>query len=343
MADISVIIPVFQAERYLRQCLDSVLGQTCSPLEVLLVDDGSTDASGEICREYARKDSRVRCFHQKNSGQAAARNRALKEAQGSWICFVDSDDVIHPRMIELLYRAAVDGQCPISQCRYVEAPELPGDFAGEKEGSFTVLPMDEKSLARLLDQDAYPGWIACAKLIRRELIESYPFREGRVYEDNEAVCRWIVAAKRIADVPEQLYYYRTNPGSTTKGVFSRKSLDYLWALESILKFYGGLGWSAVRDCFLQKYLEAAVGLHRQAKQTPGLEREAGRVERNMVCFLVGQRIPLSSGQIAALLEEMHPRLLRSFWTMCGLFRIAKQEGFTALVRKLRELLGGKGK
>lgn len=343
MADVSVIIPVYQAERYLRQCLDSVLGQTHSNLEVLLVDDGSTDGSLAICQEYAGKDSRVCCFHQENAGQAAARNRALKEAQGSWICFVDSDDVIHPRMIELLYRAAVEGQCPISQCRYTEAPELPGDFSGEKKGSFTVLPMDEESLAQLLDRDAYPGWIACAKLIRRELIEGYPFREGRIYEDNEAVCRWIVAAKRIADIPEQLYYYRTNPGSTTKGVFSKKSLDYLWALESILKFYGGLGWFAVRDRFLRKYLDAAAGLHRQAKQTPGLEREAGRVERNTALFLAGQRISLSSGQISAWLEEMHPRLVGPFWTMCGLLRIARQEGAAALVRKLRELLGGKRK
>ena len=341
MADISVIIPVYQAERFLRQCLDSVLGQTCSDLDILLVDDGSTDASGEICREYARKDSRVRCFHQENAGQAAARNRALKEAQGSWICFVDSDDVIHPRMIEILYRAAVEGQCPISQCRYTEAPELPGDFSGEKKGSFTVLPMDEESLAQLLDQDAYPGWIACAKLIRRELIEGYPFREGRIYEDNEAVCRWIVAAKRIADIPAALYYYRTNQNSTTKSQFSLKKLDYLWALESILHFFAALGWKQVVQRFLDRYVDAVGEAYRGVRQSLGRKDIARQVETDACRFLRKEKLRLNRAQFELLLETMHPRLLPWYWPVSGVIWTLRQEGIRGCIRKVGKKLGGK--
>lgn len=341
MADVSVIIPVFQAELYLRQCLDSVLGQTFPDLEVLLVDDGSTDASGEICREYARKDNRVRCFHQENAGQAAARNRALKEAQGSWICFVDSDDVIHPRMIELLYRAAVEGQCPISQCCYTEAPELPGDFAGEKEGSFSVLPINEQSLAELLDRDAYPGWIACAKLIRRELIEDYPFREGRIFEDNEAVCRWIVAAERIADVKDALYFYRTNQNSTTKSQFSLKKLDYLWALESILVFYLSLGWSRVVERFLDRYVDAVAGTCRGAGQSLGRKDIARKIERDARRFLRKEKLRLNRAQFELLLETMHPKLLPWYWPVSGVLWTLRQEGIRGCIQKAGKKLGGK--
>ena len=341
MADVSVIIPVYQAERYLRQCLDSVLGQTFPDLEVLLVDDGSTDASGAISREYARQDNRVRCFHQENAGQAAARNRALKEAQGSWICFVDSDDVIHPRMIEILYRAAVEGQCPISQCRYTEAPELPGDFAGEKEGSFSVLPINEQSLAELLDQDAYPGWIACAKLIRRELIESYPFREGRIFEDNEAVCRWIVAAERIADVKDALYFYRTNQNITTKSQFSLKKLDYLWALESILVFYLSLGWSRVVERFLDRYVDAVAGTCRGAGQSLGRKDIARKIERDARRFLRKEKLHLNRAQFELLLETMHPKLLPWYWPVSGVIWTLRQEGLRGCIRKVGKKLGGK--
>lgn len=341
MPEISVIVPVYRAEAFLEDCLSSILKQTFSDFEILAVDDGSPDGSAEICRRYAQMDSRVRLLRQENAGQSAARNHGLREAKGRWICFVDSDDAIHPQMLELLYRAATENGCPISQCRMLESPEYPENFDGPRQGACTVLPMDEETIAALLDRDEYPGWVSCAKLIRRELIEGYPFREGRVYEDNEAVCRWIVAAGKIADIPDKMYYYRTNPDSTTKSSFSRKKLDYLWALESILVFYSELGWPQVRNRFLDRYVHASADHYLQAKRTPGLEREAGRMERSTVRFLIRQRLSLTGEQIVVLLDAMHPRLLCVFWKLCGLARTAKQEGFSALIKKVRKLLGGK--
>ena len=100
MPMISIIVPVYKAEQYLRPCIDSILAQTYTDYELVLVDDGSPDNCGAICDEYATKDSRVKVIHQRNQGQAAARNAAVKMALGEWICFVDSDDVIHPQMLE---------------------------------------------------------------------------------------------------------------------------------------------------------------------------------------------------------------------------------------------------
>ena len=106
MPEISVIVPVYKAEAYLHACIDSILSQTFSGFELILVDDGSPDDCGAICDDYAARDSRVRVIHQENQGQAAARNHALAAAKGEWVCFVDSDDAVHPQMLERLRQAA---------------------------------------------------------------------------------------------------------------------------------------------------------------------------------------------------------------------------------------------
>ena len=204
MPEISVIVPVYRAESYLRECVDSILSQSFSDIQVILVDDGSPDGSGAICEEYAARDSRVVAIHQKNQGQAAARNHALPLAKGEWLCFVDSDDRIHPQMLEILYRAAVESGAGISMCAMLEAPVFPEDFDSPRELTYETLKMDEKTLLSLWDRDAYPGWVACAKLIRRVYVAGYPFREGRVYEDNEAVCHWLLPAGTLASVPQAL-------------------------------------------------------------------------------------------------------------------------------------------
>ena len=242
MPEITVIVPVYKAEAYLEECIDSILSQTFSDFEVILVDDGSPDHSGRICDDYAARENRISVIHQQNQGQAAARNHALSQASGKWLCFVDSDDLIHPQMLQLLHDAALAENAPISMCEMLEAIDLPEDFLQPRNPSFTCFSMEEETLVSLHDAERYPAWVACAKLIRRELVEHYPFREGRVYEDNEAVCRWVCEGKRLAWMEEKLYFYRGNADSTTKSSFSLKRLDYLWALESIITYYSGLGY-----------------------------------------------------------------------------------------------------
>lgn len=341
MPEVSVIIPVYRAEAFVAECLESVLCQTFRDLEIICVDDGSPDRSGEICRSYAQKDSRVKVLAQANGGQSSARNHALRCACGRWICYVDSDDRIHPQMIEHLYRAAQQSGAAISQCRYLESPEFPGDFDEPREGAYTILPMDEENVARLLDEDRYPGWVACAKLIRRELIESYPFREGRVYEDNEAVCRWIVAAGQIADLSDRLYFYRTNPDSTTKSRFTEKKLDYLWALESILTFYEDLGWAQVTNRFLSRYIDAAAGCCIGARDALSRPDMAKKIIRNTRAFLKQQKFHLTQTQFETLLEAAYPKHMHLYWPFAGILHTLREEGTAGVLRKVSGKLGGK--
>ena len=315
MPEISIIVPVYRAEKYLNACVDSILNQTYSDFELVLIEDGSPDQSGAICDEYAQKDDRVRVIHQPNQGQAAARNHALPMTQGNWLCYVDSDDAIHPQMLEHLHRAAEESGAGISMCQFLEAPEPPEDYEQPAEFSYTLLTMDEKTLTELHDRDQYPGWVACAKLIRRELVEGYPFHTGRVYEDNEAVTRWLLPAKTLAMLPTQLYFYRTNPESTTKSQFSLKRLDYLWALESMISYFQSVGFHTLAQRFVERYVEAA------ASACYGVRNELKRPERangilaDVQRFLRRENLKLTRRERLSLLEAAHPNAMGRFWSV----------------------------
>ena len=315
MPEISIIVPVYRAEKYLNACVDSILNQTYSDFELVLIEDGSPDQSGAICDEYAQKDDRVRVIHQPNQGQAAARNHALPMTQGKWLCYVDSDDAIHPQMLEHLHRAAEKSGAGISMCQFLEAPEPPEDYEQSAEFSYTLLTMDEKTLTELHDRDQYPGWVACAKLIRRELVEGYPFHTGRVYEDNEAMTRWLLPAKTLAMLPTQLYFYRTNPESTTKSQFSLKRLDYLWALESMISYFQSVGFHTLAQRFVERYVEAA------ASACYGVRNELKRPERangilaDVQRFLRRENLKLTRRERLSLLEAAHPNAMGRFWSV----------------------------
>lgn len=336
MPKISVIVPVYNAEKYLAECIDSILSQSFSDFEVILVDDGSPDSSGRLCDAYAAKYPCVSIIHQENRGQAAARNQAMAQAKGDWICFVDSDDLIHPRMLELLHQAATETGAPIAMCGMLEAVDLPEDFRKDGDVSFRLLSMDEQTLVTLYDADQYPGWVACAKLISRALIESYPFREGRVYEDNEAVCRWICKGGTLAATEEKLYFYRGNPDSTTKADFRLKRLDYLWALESIIGYYRDLGYETLRQRFVSRYLEAVISCCNGARYLLGRPDVVKQIEKQTRATLRRERIRLTRAQFEALLDATHPKLVRLYWPVRGGLDTLRDQGMTGVFQKIRK-------
>lgn len=326
MPTISVIVPVYRAETFLVACIESVLSQTLRDFELILVNDGSPDNSGDICRAYAQKDSRIQYLEQENQGQAAARNYGLRKSTAPWIAFVDSDDVIHPQMLESLYHGAVDNEVPISMCRYVEGNQMPADFLRTRTPVFRQLSMAEDSLVELYDREEYPGWVACTKLVRREIVENDPFTPGRVFEDNEVVCRWIYQAKVLAATEEDLYYYRTNGDSTTKSQFSLKKLDYLWALESITAFWGSCGYETMKQRFGQRYIEAAVQSCYGAQYDLNRPEVAVQTEKRAKAFLKKQKIRLTQEQFESLLDAAHPKWMPYYWPFGNLWRRLRRCG-----------------
>ena len=343
MPKISIIVPVYQAEKFLADCIDSILSQSLQDFEIILVNDGSPDGSGRICDEYAAKYDCISVIHQENQGQAAARNHAMTLAKGNWICFVDSDDLIHPRMLELLDQAIRESGAPIAQCGMLEAVTLPENFREDRTVSFRMLPMDEETLVTLHDADKYPGWVACAKLIRRDLVEAYPFREGRVYEDNEAVCRWLCHGGSLTVTEENLYFYRGNPDSTTKAAFRLKRLDYLWALESIIGFYRELGYETMRQRFLHRYLDAVLSCCNGARYLLNRPDVVKQIEKQTRAFLRREQVQLTREQFGELLNVMRPGLAKVYWPVGGAVSTLRREGISGVWKKVwRQFEKGEG-
>ena len=306
MPSVSVVVPVYKAEQYLCACIDSILAQSFSDIEVILVDDGSPDKCPMICDMYAAQDPRVRVIHQQNQGQAAARNRGVAQARGEWICFVDSDDLIHPQMLQRLYSAVMESGLMISMCENQEAMSPSEDFYQSCDESFSIVTMDEDTWVSLYDANRYPCWVIWAKLIHRDIILKYPFCEGRIYEDNAVVCYWFYASGKIAYVPEKMYFYRVNPNGTTKSEFSIKRLDCLWALEEIIRFCRYAGFPQLQERFCSHYLMSAYWIQSHVQKQANRKYIIRKIRRDTLAFFKKERVILTKKQIYMLLDIVFP-------------------------------------
>ena len=220
MLMISVIVPVYRVEPYLRQCVDSILNQTYRNLEVLLIDDGSPDRCGEICDEYGAYDDRVRVFHTENRGLSAARNLGLKEAKGEYIGFVDSDDWIEPDMYDVLLRKMLETGAEISVCGiWYEYKNLKEELHF-KEGIYT----GQNILCELADGNI--NAVVWNKLFRKQIIRSIVFPEGRNSEDIAVIHLIVQKAKTIALIPTLEYHYRMRFDSITKTNTAKNLIDH---------------------------------------------------------------------------------------------------------------------
>lgn len=344
MHGISVIVPVYNNEVYLRQCIDSILGQTYTDFELILVDDGSTDCSADICDEYASFDKRISVLHQKNSGQSAARNFGVKNSTAEWITFVDSDDIIHPQMLEMLSKGIKEHDCRIAICSAYEAINVPDDFFDERQTSFTELIMNEDGLISARDTN-YTFWVVWGKVIHRTILEKLPFEEDRIYEDNAIVPQWLYNAEKVTVTNEKLYYYRINPEGTTKKAFSLKKLDYLWALECQLNFFREEGMLKLYEMTAKQYV---VALSRFAlKRTEdAISDEIYHTLRNKYILFKktnGKRLRLNKREREQVLGAFYPRLNRMYDLLRVSFRTITKDGMTGFIEKTIVYIGRQNK
>ena len=219
---ISVIIPVYNTEKYLSRCLDSVINQTYDNLEVLLIDDGSTDNSGRICDEYAERDSRIRVIHKENAGQATARNLGLRICKGSYIGFVDSDDWIELTMYADMLTALQENKADFVVCGRNNVND---DYEIINQLFVYVQGFDmtqEDAVKRFLTYDGIDG-SSCDKLFRRKVLEGLTYPSGYICEDLPFIYNSIKNSTIIIHTGKPLYNYFQRKGSTSHSNYDEKS------------------------------------------------------------------------------------------------------------------------
>ncbi len=231
-AMISVIIPVYNCAEYLPHCLESVLGQTHSALEVICVDDGSPDNCAEILAAYAQKDKRLKVITQENKGQSAARNVALKIAGGDYVFFVDADDFIHPQTLEVLLTAAQ--KSGVGVVATVETKQYDPALINMADLQYET---HQNPLLHILQNEA-SGSVIWNKLYKRELIQDRPFIEGIYFEDWPWVTCLFADIKEYATVPYALYGYNTDNTSTMRSSFSVRKIDnYATGIRAVTRYF----------------------------------------------------------------------------------------------------------
>ena len=237
MAEVSIIVPVYQVEKYIRQCVDSIFAQTFTDFELILVDDGSKDKSGQICDEYARMDKRVKVIHKENGGLSDARNKGMDQASGNYFMFVDSDDYIAPTMIECLYKSILNENADIAACNYLYY------FENDRKKNFaTNIKSEVLSGAEIFynrkNERNYGIWtVAWNKLYKREVFGNIRFRLGKYHEDEFWANDIYQMDITVIMIPECLYYYRQRDNSIMGKKSIARNLDILEAFQERIYIY----------------------------------------------------------------------------------------------------------
>lgn len=256
MPKISVIVPVYNVEKYLSRCIDSILNQTFTDFELILVDDGSTDNSGDICDMYSQKNSRIIVIHQSNQGVSAARNQGIISAKGGYITFIDSDDWISSRLLERLLLSCEknDSQMAVSIIKKVS--EFTCDYQSNAFDNVMTGKEAVEKFGSLMDM-RFRGPVG--KLVRTSIVKAHMFPCDRKYgEDTACVYRWMFDCNKVVEVLETHYFYYTRDDSVAHKQFDWHRLDSYKTYDEMLDFYLKHHICNPYKVLLRKYLQEMI-------------------------------------------------------------------------------------
>lgn len=268
---VTVIIPIYNAEEYLESCINSVLRQTYSELEIILIDDGSTDHSPQICEKYSEEDSRIRVLHIQNSGVANARNVGISKARGSYLAFVDSDDFVHKEYIQKMVEGCQKYNADVCIVQYarISAKETEGSICWEKfktTGKADLLTGVQASYL-LYEKEYCAGMIVpWGKLFRRSLFDNMRFSNYRIYEDEAFIYKLIFNAAKLVRLEDVLYMYRNTPESIITKKFSEDNLVLFQILRERVRFYEEKSEKALCNLTLNRLYFTYAEYYNKAKQ-----------------------------------------------------------------------------
>lgn len=240
MGKISIIVPVYNVETCVSQCIESILNQDYINFELILVDDGSTDKSGAICDSYLRKDNRIKVIHQENKGLSGARNTGMDNCSGDYITFIDSDDAIAKNYLSLLYIALIESNADISASLSEDVTNWDDsitEFPIVKEQDERIVCDGKTACIRLYLGDTRITIGAHSKLYKRNVVNTLRFPLYKIHEDQHFTPKAFYNAERIVFLKAYNYFYRVRNDSITHKKFSLKRYDDIWAIEQCIDYF----------------------------------------------------------------------------------------------------------
>lgn len=257
---ISVIIPIYNAEKYIERCLDSIFVQTYEDFEIIAVDDGSTDLTAEILKQYSKKDERIKIIKKRNGGSASARNLALKYVNGKYVIFIDADDYVSCDFLRTMVCIAEETKADIVECDY---QIVRGKKEQEKvldEYEYIRILTNMEKLEELCKKSTYmKSCVLWTKLYRTELFQGIKFIENKGIDDEFVIHKLIYRAKLVAITNRKLYYYCLTDNSQMRAEPSIKRIDNTEAIEAQLMFYKSIGSERLYNMLLYRYFRTVNG------------------------------------------------------------------------------------
>lgn len=256
---VSIIIPVYNMQKRLGRCIESLMRQSYRDIEILVVNDGSTDESLSICHRYAAKDNRIIVIDKENGGVSSARNAGLDRATGEYVAFVDSDDYVDACYIERLYGVACDTEADIVEC----GASIVDEKGGEPHFLMSLVNVDcdnQHINEAFYRRNGLNDYLWC-KLFKRELFENLRFSSLKCSEDFEILCYVLQKVNKIVGIEAALYYYVRNENSVGNERFSKKKMDVLIAREKVYEYYKRLGNEAYSNMIAVQILSHIISLY----------------------------------------------------------------------------------
>ena len=287
---ISVIVPVYRVEKYLPACIDSILNQTFTDFELILVDDGSPDRCPEICDETAKRDARVRAIHQANQGLSAARNAGIEAAHGAWLSFVDSDDFLAPDFLETLHDAAVRAGADCALCG-VQLTDEAGQKIGQLLSVADGVRTGRSILETLCRAPEITYLVAWNKLYRRDVFQTLRYPVGMQNEDTYLAAELFDTVQTVICVSKPMYFYRQRADSIMHTAVTTRNLDRMWAFEHCFAYFEARGLEALMPDAEKKMFAKLTGVYyrlpKEERQSDAV-RQAKKAQWNAAMRLMKQ-------------------------------------------------------
>ncbi len=308
---ISIIVPVYNVESYLTRCVESILAQTYTNWELILVDDGSPDRCPEICDAYAAKDKRIKVLHKTNGGLSDARNHGLDVATGDYILFVDSDDYIHPHMLQAMSRLATEKNADIVQCSYIRGTENSFPTITESTKHYTF---DNKSIFISTRQQT----ILCAKFYRRSLWDSLRMPVGKIHEDDFTTWRLYCHSHRIVIIDTPYYYYYINPRGIMACEDRRLSPLLIEAYEERIAYFEERNEATLAALSRWRFSMPLMYIYLRGNITREEKHNIQHIlHENTKTFVRCHQVPWAHRLVFSLID-LSPRLYRSLSELLGM-------------------------